>query len=480
MATSEGGLRELLAGQLAIWYGHQLAPDNPYFNGGEYLELKGDLDLDLLVRASRRLMEEADAVRLRLREVDGEPRQYFHDVADYPVDVVDVSGDDDPRAAAERLMREDLRQERGATDRALYRITIYTAGPRLTLWYQRAYHVILDGRSIGLLVGRLTQIYDALLRGRSVDETALPSSTVLMEAERDYRASAEYDADREYWRGVLAGIPVTEGPGGSHVRRVQGAPVRYSEDVDDSVAADLKAAARRLGTNFAGLMISAALLYQHHRTGRREVVVGLPVSGRVGTRDLAVPLMTHNVLPIRVEITPDTTVGDLVRRTTRAMIRGLRHQRYRYEEMLHDATLGEGDLWDLTINVMSFDVYALPFGDCTITAHNLASGPVDGTRIDVYDRSGMQIAVDVNGDVPGLAPGDDVCRRFLTLTNWLTTVETDERVSRSGLLDAVERRRVLVEWNDTVVEVESSTLPGLFEAQVARTPDAVAVVFEGV
>ncbi|MFD5797635.1 amino acid adenylation domain-containing protein [Streptomyces diastatochromogenes] len=479
MATSEGGLRELMAGQLAIWYSHQLAPENPYFNGAEYLELDGDVDLGLLVKASRRLMEEADAVRLRIREVDGQPRQYFHDVADYPVDVIDVSGEADPRAAAERLMWEDLRQERGAADRALYRIKIFTAGPRLTLWYQRAYHVILDGRSVGLIVGRLSQIYNALLRGGSVEESALPSSTVLMDAERDYRASAHYEADREYWRGVLAGLPEAEGLGGSYAGRAQRAPVRSLEDVDDSLGANLKAAARGLGTNFAGLMISAAALYQHHLTGQRDVVVGVPVSGRVGTRDLATPLMTNNVLPIRVEITPDTTVADLVRRTTRAVFQGLRHQRYRYEEMLHDAALGEGDLWDLMINVMSFDIYALPFGDCTVTAHNMASGPVDGTRIDVYDRSGLTIAVDVNSDAPGLAPGDEVCRRFLALATWLVSVEADEPVSRSGLLDADERRRVLVEWNDTAADFGPRLVPELFAAQAARTPDAVAVVADG-
>ncbi|MET7794847.1 hypothetical protein ABZV25_13925, partial [Micrococcus luteus] len=59
------------------------------------------------------------------------------------------------------------------------------------------------------------------------------------------------------------------------------------------------------------------------------------------------------------------------------------------------------------INVMSFDIYALPFGDCTVTAHNLSSGPIDSTRIDVYDRSGLKIAVDVNPDAPDLSPGDE-------------------------------------------------------------------------
>ncbi|MCW7945676.1 hypothetical protein AAW14_27690, partial [Streptomyces hygroscopicus] len=469
-----------MAGQLAIWYSHQLAPENPCFNGAEYLEIGGELDLGLLVKASERLIEEADAARLRIREFDGQPRQYFHDVNDYPVEVLDVSSEADPHAAAESLMWDDLRRSKGAAERPLYTIKIFTAGPRLTFWYQRAYHVILDGRSAGLVVGRLAQIYNTLLQGGSVEEGALPSSTVLMDAERKYRASADYEADREYWRGVLAGLPEAEGLGSSYAGRAQRAPVRFVESVDGSIGASLKAAARGLGTNFAGLMISAAALYQHHLTGQRDVVVGVPVSGRAGTRDLAIPFMTNNVLPIRVTIAPDTSVADLVRRTTRAVLEGLRHQRYRYEEMLHDAMLGEGDLWDLLINVMSFDIYELPFGDCAVTAHNLSSGPVDSTRIDVYDRSGMKVAVDVNADAPDLPSGDEVCRRFLAMANWLVSVEPDELVSRSHLLDAVERRRVLVEWNDTEADFGSGLVPELFEAQVARTPDAVAVVVDGV
>ncbi|MFJ3925000.1 amino acid adenylation domain-containing protein, partial [Streptomyces sp. NPDC090022] len=479
MATSEGELREMMAGQLAIWYSHQLAPENPCFNGAEYLRLDGDVDLGLLVQASQRLLEEADAARLRIREVDGQPRQFFHAADDYPVEVVDIGSEADPQAAAERLMWDDLRAEKGAADRPLYTIRIFTAGPRLTFWYQRAYHVILDGRSAGLMVGRLSQIYNTLLEGGSPEEGALPSSTRLMDAERSYRNSADYEADRTYWRGVLAGLPEAQGLGSTYAERAQRAPVRYVESVDAAAGADLKTAARGLGASLAGLMISAAALYQHHLTGRQDVVVGVPVSGRAGTRDLAIPFMTNNVLPIRVKITADTTVADLVRQTTRAVLDGLRHQRYRYEEMLHDAMLGEGALWDLLINVMSFDIYALPFGDCSVSAHNLSSGPVDSTRIDVYDRSGLKIAVDVNPDAPDLAPGDEVCRRFLALAHWMVSVDPAEPVRRSGLLDADERHRVLVEWNDTAVPFAGRSVPELFAAQAARTPEAVAVVEDG-
>src|SRR4051812_41631053 len=101
MAASEGELRELMGGQLAIWYAQQLAPDHQGFNIAEYLEIHGELDLELLVEASRRLLDEVSAYRLRVREVEGAPRQYVHDSRDYPVQIIDVSTAADPRAAAE-------------------------------------------------------------------------------------------------------------------------------------------------------------------------------------------------------------------------------------------------------------------------------------------------------------------------------------------------------------------------------------------
>ncbi|WP_431041737.1 non-ribosomal peptide synthase/polyketide synthase [Streptomyces sp. P1-3] len=480
MATSEAGLRELMAGQLAVWYAQQLAPDNRGFNIAEYLEISGGAKLELLLEAARRRLHEAESLRLRIRVIDGTPWQYVHDERDYPVHVVDLRDEPDPRAAAEEWMRADLRRPVDLDGGPLSSQAIIRIGEDLHLWYTRVHHLVMDGLGGVALATRGAEIYTALLEGRDLDDGALEPVSVLLDADRAYRSSGEIEQDRQFWNDTLAGLSDDTAADTAHTgRRAQHAPVRTSDGIDVPEAAALKAAARRLRTNLAGLLITAAAVYEHRVTGARDVVIGVPVRGRAGHREAAIPGMTSNVLPVRVTFDPSTTVADAVRQTSRAVREGLRHERYRHEEILRDLKMVDRVLCGLHINVMAFG-YDLHFGDLPATAHNLSTGPVDNIRIDVYDRSGLQINVDANPDVHDEASAADVLRRFLNVVQWLTTTPATELVGLAEVLGEVERRRVLTEWNDTGVEVPSGSLSGLFEAQVARTPGAVAVVAEGV
>ncbi|MER7468775.1 AMP-binding protein, partial [Streptomyces sp. NPDC097981] len=480
MAASEGELRELMAGQLAVWYAQQLAPDNRGFSIAEYLEIRGAADPELLVEAARRRLREAESLRLRVRLVDGTPWQYVHDERDYPVDVVDVSADADPRTAAEDWMRADLRRPVDLVGAPLSTNAIIKLGDDLYFWYTRVHHLVMDGLGGMVLATRGAEIYNALLEGRALEAGALEPVSVLLDADHAYRNSSETEQDRQYWNAVLSDLSQETLTGNAgRARRAKIAPTRYTDGIGTQGAAALKTAARRLKTNMTGLLITAAALYEHRVTGAREVVIGVPVRGRAGHREAGIPGMTSNIIPLRLTIDPRTTVADAVRQTSRAVREGLRHQRYRHEEILRDLKMVDRVLCGLHINVMSFD-YDLQFGDAPATARNLSTGPVDGVRIDVYDRSGLQINVDANPDVHDPASVSDVLRRFLHVVNWLGTASPEELVGRADLLDEAERHELVSGWNDTAVELPVGSLGGLFEAQVARSPHAVAVVFEGV
>ncbi|WP_460625097.1 amino acid adenylation domain-containing protein, partial [Kitasatospora kifunensis] len=474
-----------MAGQLAIWYAQQLAPDNRGFSIAEYLEIPGALDQELLVQTVRRRLEEAESLRLRVRVIDGTPRQYIHDLRDYPVLAIDVSAEADPRAAAEEWMRTDVRQPVDlAGGGPLSATAVIKVRQDLFFWYQRVHHLAMDGQGGMALATRGAEIFTALLEGHSLEAGALEAGalepvSVLMDADREYRASEAIEKDRQYWLDVLSDLPEAEGGEANRGRRAQHAPVRYTDAVGAEQAADLKSAARRLKTSLAGLLITAAAVYEHRVTGKRDVVIGLPVRARSGQRELAIPGMTSNLLPIRLTIGPETSVAELVRQTSRAVRDGLRHQRYRHEDMLRDLNRVHSSLCGVHINVMSFG-YDLKFGDFPTTAHNLSTGPVDDLRIDIYDRHGLQINVDANSEIHDEASASDVSRRFMNVVNWLATTSPTEAVGHAELLDADERRQLLVEWNDTAVEVPVGTLPELFEARVASAPEAVAVVFDGV
>ncbi|MGW0885962.1 condensation domain-containing protein, partial [Streptomyces sp. NPDC002671] len=468
MATSEAELLELMAGQLAVWYAQQLAPDNRGFHVAEYLEIRGAAKSELLVEAARRRLHEAESLRLRIRVIDGTPWQYVHDGRDYPVHVVDLSDESDPRAAAEEWMHADLHQPMDLVGGPLSSQAVIKLGENLHLWYTKVHQLAMDGMGGAVLAARGAEIYTAVLQDRDLAEGALAPVSVLLDAERVYRSSPEIEQDRQYWHDTLAGLADDVLAGAAHRgRRAQHAPVRAAEGIGEPEAAALKAAARRLKTNLAGLLITAAAICEHRVTGARDVVIGVLVRGRAGHREAGVPGMTSNVLPVRVTFEPWTTVADAVRQTSRAVREGLRHGRYRHEEILRDLKMVDRVLCDVHVNVMAFD-YDLRFGDLPVTAHNLATGPVDGVRIDVYDRSGLQIDVDANPDLHDTASTADVLRRFLNVVHWLTATPATDPVGRAELLDEAERRRVLVEWNDTAAEVPAGTIPELFEAQVAR------------
>src|SRR5689334_9113775 len=96
MTASVDALRELMAGQLGIWYLQQFAPENPVYNVGEYLEIRGGLSEELFVQAIRRAVHECDTLALGFCEVDGVPRQYLGDPDSVPVAFIDLSAEEDP------------------------------------------------------------------------------------------------------------------------------------------------------------------------------------------------------------------------------------------------------------------------------------------------------------------------------------------------------------------------------------------------
>ena len=227
-------------------------------------------------------------------------------------------------------------------------------------------------------------------------------------------------------------------------------------------------------------MIAAGAIYHHRISGARDVVVGVPVHGRTSRRELAIPGMTTNVVPLRLTIHPDTPVGEVVRQTLRGLLDLQRHQRYLYEDILRDLDRVGGPLCGLVVNVMNFD-YPIRFGECrTSGGTGLATGPLlEDLKLNIYDRPGtpgIQLNVEM---VPGRhdpASGIDIAERFLRVLDWIGTASPGDLVGEVDVLSVAERDRVVGEWNDTAVAVPAVSGPELFAEQVGRVRDAVAVV----
>ena len=469
---------ELTAGQLAVWNHQRLHPESPIYNIGEYLEIEGDLDLEIFESALRRVVGEVDAFHLRFR-VDGEVVwQCVEKSDDWPLRVIDFTAEPDPRAAAEAWMQADMRHPFDLRDGPIFTEAVLKIASGVFFWSQIVHHMACDGFSEWLVAARVRRVYAALLAGEPVSGDSLEPVSALLQADYSYRGSAEFERDREFWLDALMGF---EGPisvSGRPGRTGSPESWRSLESVDPSGTADMRAAVRRLRASFGALMIAAGAVYLHRATGADDIVIGLPINWRHDPRSLRAPGMAANILPIRLTVRGTTSVADLAQQVMARVLDSLRHQQYHYAQMRQDLRLVNDAFFGMVINVMSFD-YGLSFGDCTAHAHNIANGPVDDLTIAVYDRSAdgsIEISCDVNQELYRAGFERDVIRRYVKILNWLVAASPGDYVGRAGLLEESERRQILGTWNDTAARVPAAGgVHELVAAQVAVSPDAVAV-----
>ena len=207
-------------------------------------------------------------------------------------------------------------------------------------------------------------------------------------------------------------------------------------------------------------------------------MIGLPVAAR---DDVArnIPGMVSNVLPLRISIHPGATVAEIVEQTSSQVRRGLTHQRYQIADLRRDAGhVGSDRLFGVSANIMRFD-HDFGFAGHQAVAHNLSLGPVEDLSIAFYDHSlagPMRIDFDAN---PALHEACDLANRHREFLRLLTSIASpDAAIGSLEILAADERHRIVEQWNATSRAVAGGSLPALFAAQAAATPDAIAAVYQ--
>ncbi|UOB11380.1 amino acid adenylation domain-containing protein [Streptomyces sp. HP-A2021] len=477
----------LSAAQAGVWAGHELDPTGAKYNISEYITFHGDVDHRLLEAAWHQLLQDAETLRVRAIVKEGEElRQLVVPELSPGLPLIDLTGEDDPEAAAQEWMHRDRHRPVDLAEGGLTTFALLKVAEERFHFYERIHHILIDASGGPLISGRMAEVYSALARGEEFGPSGFAPLSQLLEEDADYRRSPARTADREYWSALLADTP--EPPRLVDTQELT-PPVGQVLFLRRNVrlpAADfeqLRVVARRLRSMWPILTITATAAYLARTTGRQDVVLGLPVTARTTPADRRTPVLRSNVVPLRVRVAPDDSLAQLVAQVTRATRAALKHQRYRYEDIRRDLKLlGDGQsLVGPVVNMMDFD-YDLDFAGLRTTAHNLSNGPVDELSIAAYHRAdgeGLTLAFDANPafyDTDRLAAHQD---RFLRFLRGLIA-EPERPTGEVEVLSPEERRLLLTEWNATARAVPAGALGELFAAQAAATPDRVAVAADGV
>jgi nonribosomal peptide synthetase DhbF len=471
----------LSGAQSGIWFAQQLEPENPIYNAGEYIEIKGWLDPVYFELALRQAVKEAEALHVQFGVNELGPWQVVQTASAFPLHFIDVSTEKNPQQAAEKWMQDDLSRPVDLIHEPLFCQALFKVEPDRYFWYQRIHHIVMDGFGSSLISQRVADIYTALINDRSYEEDAFASLHLVLEEDLSYRASENFVRDRQFWLQQFADQPdivsLTDRKPG-----ISKQVLRRSANLSPAAGCSLQAAARNVGSGLSELIIAATAAYIHRMTGTQDVILSLPMMGRLGSVSLNIPCMIVNLLPLRLQVRPNMSFTELVGQVAKAMGNVQRHQRYRHEELRRDLKLvGENQrLAGPQINIMPFE-YELDFAGNKGIIHKLATGPVDDLAINVYDKSdenGLRIDFVANSEIYS---GSDLRihqKRFLRFLEKLAVDVQDQAIAKSELLLPEEREQLRVHWHETAQSMPPDRLPTLFEQQVVRTPENIAVVFE--
>ncbi|MFE2875049.1 amino acid adenylation domain-containing protein [Streptomyces roseus] len=478
MANHDRGPLPLTPPQNGVWFAQQLDPTRLDYTVAEYLEIRGAVDPELLAEAVRTTVAGTETLCVRFAEVDGVVHQIPAGPPALRMETVDVSGHPDPDAESERLMRAELARPTDLASGDVCRHLLVRTGPATYRWMQGYHHLVADGVTGSILARRTAHVYSALVAGEPVPAVDSAPWQRIVAEEEEYAGSERCADDREFWRGRLDGAPEPVSFTGSVPAPASGTTLRVSGDLDPADARTLREAARRHGTRWSALVMAAAAAHLHRAGGTEDVVLGLPVTGRTTPDARRTPGMFSKVLPLRLTVTANTTVGELLRGTSAGIKEALRHQRYRIEEFT-----GSGPrLWDAAVNLMSFD-YELSFAGAPASAHNLSVGPVEHVSLNVYDRGGdSPLTVQAEGDAADLDRVElDALRvRFTRFLVALASAEDDTPVGTLPFLTTADEERLAAFADGGAAPVAGdASLHTLFEEVAARIPGQAAVICSG-
>jgi hypothetical protein len=468
--------------QREMWMTGHLAPSSPVCRLGEYVEIHGPIDPILFECAVRQVVDESEALRARFVEQCGEILQLVDPAIDWAFPVVDVSAEDDPLATAEQWMRAELRDPMCPEAGPLFTFALFMLGNERFAWYTGYHHIIADGASMRLVVARVAAIYEALIAGEQPAPSPFARLSELVEAEQVYQRSVQYADDRAYWTSRLAEPPEPARLGGRRPTRSSGEIVWSVEHVPVGDVDAMRDLAAQGGSRSLSLVpVAAAAAFLHRMTGQTDIVIGYPVGARSTEPLQRGGGLVANIVPLRLRVRPDTTVGELLH-DTRSEIRGaLAHQRYRGSQLCQDLDIRAGlaGLLSMNVNLLSFD-RAFTIGGHRVTWRTMTTNPVHDVTLFLDSgpgSDGLRTYFQGNDELYDARDVATHHSRFLRLLRDFTASAPERPIGSIDLMDSRERHTILTSWGRGADTMSGPrTITGLFSACVAADPDAVAIV----
>lgn len=476
--------------QQRLWFFHQLLPDSPLYNVSAAIRLQGQLDQSALEQSLNEIVGRHESLRTTFELIDAELIQVVSPELTLSITLIDLQplAAEQQQIAARQIVVKTAQLPFDLSRDALLRVTLLKLQETESILLLGLHHIVADAWSIGVLIRELSALYTAFRAGQPSPLPELPLQYAdFAHWQRQWLQGAVLETQRSYWRSQLQHLPVLDlptdyaRPALQHYRG-KTLPIEFPQ----SLAIALETLSQQAGVSLFMTLLAAFQTLLSRYTGQTDIVVGTPIANRNRSELEGLIGFFVNSLVLRTDLSGNPSFQDLLHRVKQVTLAAYAHQDLPFEMLVQELqpqrSLSHHPLFQVAIALQNTPIQALELPGLTLELFEFDSGTA---RLDLewhlwQSATGLQGQITYNTDLFEATTIQRMLGHFQTLLT-AVVLHPDQQIAELPLLTPAEQHQLLITWNQTQQNLDFLPQPvfhRLFEAQVEKTPTAIALVFE--
>ena len=468
--------------QKSIWQTEQFYKGTSIENISGTATILEKVDFKKFEKAINLFIEKNDSFRLKFILENNEVKQYVEDFSYFSFEKILVSSNLDVKKIEKELSNFVF----NTLDSFLFKFKFFEFPDGHGGFVICMHHLISDAWTSGIVISEIINIYDALINGEEISLEKAPSYLDYINSEKEYINSEKFEKDKNFWNTLFENVPeIATIPSQNSSAIISSNAKRKQFTIPKEMLDSIKDFCKSNKISEFNFFMGVLSLYISRVSSLNEFVIGTPVLNRSNFKEKHTAGMFISVVPFKVSLNSENSFVEFASTISKDFFNIFKHQKYSYQDLLEDLRNKHGknipNLFNIMFsyqNMRSNKQTAKTNYDSKWLFNNNISDDLDIHLYDINDTGNILMAYDYRTEKYSIEEIYSIHERILNIINQILQ-NTNILLKDIEIVTPEEKKKILYDFNNTKKDYpKDKTISELFEEQVEKTPNNVAVVFE--
>ncbi len=470
--------------QKSIWFTEEVYNGIPVENIAGSVIINENVNFELLCKAINLFAKNNASFNLKFIKSPEGVVQVLQNFEEFPIEIINVESNKDVKKLEKKLSNTSF----DVLNSKLYSAKLFKFPDNHGGFVISIHHLIADAWTSGLIIDGIINIYSELLENPNKNDFSFPSYIDYIETENEYLKSNKFLKDKEYWNSIYANVPelasIPSSLTSNDVSKFNPLAKRKVFTLPTETFELINNFSKKCKASPFNFFMGIIALYLGRVSNLNEFVIGTPILNRSNFKDKHTTGMFISNVPFKVTINNELKFSEFISKISSDFFDIFRHQKYPYQYLLEDLRKQNSSIPNLYDIGFSYQNMRTDSPNSKINFVSSWSTPdyiVDSLDIHIFDLDNtgtLNIAYDYQTAKYSL---DDICSIHARILNIINQILDNEEINLKDIeiVTPYEKEKLLYDFNNTYMDYpKDKTISELFEEQVRKTPDNIAVVFE--